>query len=78
MFHKHHFFTLIALLAVFAIFFLNYFDMYYMRFVLLTLVVSVVLDLVWIFTHAGVFLYLFRNIGAPPGKLSTLTFSMGS
>jgi hypothetical protein len=54
MFHKHHFFSLLALLAVLAIFFLNYFDQSYMRFVLVNLIVSIVLDVVWLIFHAGV------------------------
>ena len=53
MFHKHHFFSLLALLAVFAIFFLNYFDAVYIRFVMLILVISVIFDLVWVFLDAG-------------------------
>ena len=54
MFHKHHFFSLLALMAVMAIFALNYFDLHYMRFVLVTLAVSIIFDLLWIFVHTGV------------------------
>lgn len=53
MFHKHHFFSLLAYLSVFAIFFLGYFDLHYMRFVKLVLLVSVLLDLVWIVVNGA-------------------------
>lgn len=53
MFHKHHFLSLLAYLAVFGIFFLGYFDQHYIRFVLITLVVSVLLDLAWLFVNFG-------------------------
>ena len=54
MFHKHHFFSLLAFLSVFAIFFLNYFDQTYMRFVLINLGVSIILDIVWMAVLANV------------------------
>jgi hypothetical protein len=53
MFHKHHFFSLLAYLSVFAIFFLGYFDLHYMRFVKLVLLVSVLLDFVWIVVNGA-------------------------
>ena len=55
MFHKHHFYSLLAFLAVLAIFVLNYFDNKYMKFVLANLGISCLLDLVWMFVLANVF-----------------------
>ncbi len=49
MFQKHHFYSLLAYLSIYAIFFLGYFDLHYMRFVKINLVVSALLDIVWIF-----------------------------
>ena len=54
MFHKHHFFSLLAVLAVLAIFFLNYFDKHYIRFALVVLAVASLFDLVWVFVHTRV------------------------
>lgn len=53
MFHKHHFYSLLTYLSIFAIFFLGYFDLHYMRFVKINLLVSTVLDLVWLVVSFG-------------------------
>lgn len=53
MFHKHHFYSLLAYLSFFAIFLLGYFDLYYMRFVKVNLLISVVLDFVWLIVNFG-------------------------
>ena len=63
MFHKHHFYSLLAYLSVFAIFFLGYFDFYYLRFVKINLLISVVLDVVWLIFNFDVHVSLSRNIG---------------
>lgn len=54
MFHKHHFYSLLAILAVLTIFFLNYFDYIYIKFVLINLGISCVLDLIWMIVLANV------------------------
>lgn len=54
MFHKHHFYSLLAFLSVFAIFFLGYFDQHYMRFVKINLFISIILDIVWLVLNFGV------------------------
>lgn len=51
MFHKHHFYGLLALLSVLGIFFLGYFDSLYMKFVKINLLVSVLMDLAWLFVN---------------------------
>lgn len=68
MFHKHHFFSLLALMSVMAIFFLNYFDMHYMRFVLVTLAVSIILDILWIIVHTGVDFFLIQEYWNPTAE----------
>lgn len=54
MFHKHHFYNILAYISVFGVFFLNYFDKTYMKFVLINLGISVILDLVWMIVSANV------------------------
>ena len=62
MFHKHHFYSLLALLAVLGIYALNYFDGTYMKFVLINLFVSCVLDLGWMIVLANVLYMIYIGI----------------
>lgn len=75
MFHKHHFYSLLAYISVFAIFFLGYFDLHYMRFVKINLLISVVLDLVWLIFNFNVNKMLLSNIGILEQKHNILLFS---
>lgn len=63
MFHKHHFFNLMVYFLVFAMFFLGYFDRTYMRVTLGAILLSSVLDLIWIIVEGGVTLCLFSIYG---------------
>lgn len=56
MFHKNHFYNALVYVAIFAIVLLGYFDKYYMKFVLANLLVSIVLDFVWVILQASVLL----------------------
>ena len=59
MFHKHHFYSLLAYLSIYGIFFLNYFDKIYVKFILINLGISNVLDIAWMVVMANVIYLLF-------------------
>lgn len=64
-FHKNHFYNTLVYLMIFSIVILGYFDRYYMKFVLLNLVISIVLDLVWVIAQASVPLSRLSPSGTP-------------
>ena len=53
MFQKHHFYSLMAILAVFAIFFVGKFNASYVKLVMINLVLSDILDMMWMLENAG-------------------------
>jgi hypothetical protein len=55
-FHKHHFYSTLVYISIFAIVLLGYFDKYYIKFILINLIISAVLDFVWIIAQASVIL----------------------
>ncbi len=56
MFHKNHFFNLIGYVLILLIFIQNYFDKLYMRITIIWVVLSVLLDFLWLIVHAEVIL----------------------
>jgi len=59
MFVKSPFISALAYIFVFGIYLLNYFDRSYVRLCLGALLVSVILDFIWLFVMAGVTTTLF-------------------
>jgi hypothetical protein len=55
--HKYHFLNLMIALGLLSIFSLNYFDKTYIRLHLILLVLSEILDLVWMIVKSAVILY---------------------
>ena len=53
-FNKTSFYNLLIYISIFAIVLMGYFDKYYMRFIIFNLILSVVLDLVYIIVLASV------------------------
>ena len=64
-FNKTSFFNLMVYIAIFAIVLMGYFDKYYMKFIIFSLILSIVLDFVWIIVLASVFIFLFSLCGTP-------------
>ena len=56
MFHKHHFYNILVYCLVLAVFFLNYFDSTYVKFLLVNILLSILLDLVWLIVMTTVIL----------------------
>ena len=65
MFHKNHFYNALVYVAIFSIVLLGYFDKYYIKFILVNLLVSIVLDFLWVILQASVFILLQSLIGTP-------------
>lgn len=65
MFHKNHFYNALVYVAIFSIVLLGYFDKYYIKFILVNLLVSIVLDFLWVILQASVILLLHSLIGTP-------------
>jgi len=65
MFHKDHFYNALVYLSIFAIVLMGYFDKYYIKFVMANLVLSIVLDLIWVICQASVFPLLCSPTGTP-------------
>ena len=64
MFHKHHFYNLIVYCLVLAVFFLNYFDATYVKFLLANILLSMILDIVWLIVMTFVLIFFeFSTIG---------------
>lgn len=76
MFHKHHFYNLIACCFVLSIFFLNYFDKKYIQFLLVFVAATCVFDIVWMGVHSSVNIFRFRIIGKLIGKQSIQQFRL--
>lgn len=55
MFHKDHFYNSLVYLAIFAILILGYFDKYYIKFLLANLLISIILDFLWVLLQATPF-----------------------
>ncbi len=60
-FHKNHFFNLMVYTLIFLIFAQNYFDKLYMRITILSVVMSILLDFVWLIVHSEVISYFIQN-----------------
>jgi hypothetical protein len=78
-FNKTSFFNLMVYIAIFAVVLVGYFDKYYMRFIIFCLILSIVLDFIWIIVLAPVSIVLFSINGIPhllphtqPSKLPSL------
>lgn len=75
-FNKTSFFNLMVYIAIFAIVLMGYFDKYYMRFIIFSLILSIVLDFIWIIVLASVPIALFSLYGTlrlpPPTQPSKL------
>ena len=54
MYVKDHFLGMMTLLAIIGIYFLNYFDKLYMRVCILSIITSVIFDVIWLLTMSGV------------------------
>ena len=54
MFHKHHFYNLLVYCIIMAVFFLNYFDNTYIKFLLVNVLISIILDVVWLIANTNV------------------------
>lgn len=65
MFHKNHFYNALVYVAIFSIVLLGYFDKYYIKFILVNLLVSIVLDFLWVILQASVIFLLHSLIGTP-------------
>jgi hypothetical protein len=65
MFHKNHFYNALVYVAIFSIVLLGYFDKYYIKFILVNLLVSIVLDFLWVILQASVSFILYSLIGIP-------------
>ena len=63
MFHKNHFYNALVYVAIFSIVLLGYFDKYYIKFILVNLLVSIVLDFLWVILQASVITILYSLIG---------------
>jgi hypothetical protein len=63
MFHKNHFYNALVYVAIFSIVLLGYFDKYYIKFILVNLLVSIVLDFLWVILQASVIFLLQSHIG---------------
>ncbi len=55
MFHKNHFFNLMAYTLIMLIFAQNFFDKLYMRITIIWVAVSIILDFMWLIVHSEVF-----------------------
>ena len=65
MFHKNHFYNALVYVAIFSIVLLGYFDKYYIKFILVNLLVSIILDFLWVILQASVIFMLHSLIGTP-------------
>ena len=66
MFHKHHFYNLLVYGIILSVFFLNYFDPTYIKFLLANVVLSIVLDIVWLIGLAAVYFSIILVILVQP------------
>lgn len=62
-FNKTSFFNILVYIAIFSIVLMGYFDKYYMRFIIFCLILSIVLDFIWIIVLASVLIILFSLYG---------------
>ena len=61
-FNQYFFFNHVVYISIFAIVILGYYDKYYMRFIIFELILTAVLDAVWLFVFHSVTISLYSLI----------------
>lgn len=78
MFHKNHFYNALVYIAIFSIVLLGYFDKFYIKFILINLLVSIVLDFLWVILQASVMIMLYSLSGTPTLQHTTRPYKLPS
>lgn len=68
---NYNLYGLLVLLLVTSIFLLNYFDRVYIRFLIVNLILSIILDAIWVAMKFDVIDSLLRAIGGRKNRLPT-------